>query len=153
MSVNRTVLSGRLTADPQLRVGGENKTVICNMRLAVQRRRTGGQDRGAVYIDIVAFERLGQNCAKHLRKGTRVAIDGRLEYSQWVAEDGTNRSKHEVIAQEIEFLDHAKAQTTPEPEPENQSEASQDSPDPADDNEYDTCAATNSAEPALAVAS
>jgi len=155
MSVNRIVLSGRLTGDPQLRVAGENKSVICTMRLAVQRRRVTGQDRGAVFIDVTTFDRQAQNCAKYLRKGTRVAIDGRLEYSQWVAEDGTNRSKHEVIAQEIEFLEPAKAQPTPEPEPEDQPEDSTDSPghdDSDDDNELDSCG-TTTRKPVLAAAS
>ena len=141
MSVNRIVLSGRLTADPQLRVAGENQAVICTMRLAIQRRRTGNVDRGAVFIDVTAFDRQAQNCAKYLRKGARVCIDGRLEYSQWKAEDGQPRSKHEVIAQEVEFLDPAKAPAhQPPPTPEDQPA---DSPDAAsnDDNttELDSC--------------
>ncbi len=152
MSVNRIVLSGRLTADPQLKVVGDNKATICNMRLAIQRRRSSGEDRGAVFIDVTTFDRQAQNCAKYLRKGARVGIDGRLEYSQWVADDGTNRSKHEVIAQEVEFLDPAKAQTTlPEPQPEDQPADSQDSP--VNDIEDDSCVANQHAEPALTVAS
>lgn len=106
MSVNRILLIGRLTADPDLKVAGESKTVICTMRLAVQRRKTNGTDRGAIYIDVTAFERQAQNCAKYLRKGSRVAIDGRLEHSQWTAEDGQKRAKHEIVAQEVEFLDN-----------------------------------------------
>ena len=154
MSVNRIVLSGRLTADPRMRVVGDNKAVICNMRLAIQRRRSQGQDRGAVFIDVTTFDRQAQNCAKYLRKGARVSIDGRLEYSQWVADDGTNRSKHEVIAQEVEFLDPAKAQTTPsEPEPEDQPEDSHDSPALDDEDAIESCVGTVHAEPALAVAS
>ena len=154
MSVNRIVLSGRLTADPRTRVAGDNKATICTMRLAIQRRRTQGQERGAVFIDVTTFDRQAQNCAKYLRKGARVSIDGRLEYSQWVADDGTNRSKHEVIAQEVEFLDPAKAQTTmSEPQPEDQPEDSQDSPDHDDEDDIESCVGTIHAEPALAVAS
>lgn len=157
MSVNRILLSGRLTADPDLRVAGESKTVICTMRLAVQRRRTGNVDRGAVFVDVTAFDRQAQNCAKYLRKGARVAIDGRLEYSQWVADDGTNRSKHEVIAQEVEFLDPAKAAADdPRPTPEDQSADSQDAAH-NDDNvtELDSCVANPHADdnPIHAVAS
>ena len=144
MSVNRIVLSGRLAADPQLRVAGTNQAVICTMRLAIQRRRTNGQDRGAVFIDVTTFDRQAQNCAKYLRKGARVAIDGRLELSQWVADDGTNRSKHEVIAQEVEFLDPAKAPAIhqPSPQPEDQPTASPDAVDDTDD-ELDSCVATS----------
>ena len=154
MSVNRIVLAGRLTADPQLKVVSDNKATICNMRLAIQRRRSSGEDRGAVFVDVTTFDRQAQNCAKYLRKGARVGIDGRLEYSQWVADDGTNRSKHEVIAQEVEFLDPAKAQTTmSEPQPEDQPEDSQDSPDHDDEDDIESCVGTIHAEPALAVAS
>lgn len=127
MSVNRIVLSGRLTADPQLRVAGDNQAVICTMRLAIQRRRNGNVDRGAVFIDVTTFDRQAQNCAKYLRKGARVLIDGRLEYSQWKTENGQIHSKHEVIAQEVEFLDPAKAQAPePQPTPEDQPADSQD---------------------------
>ena len=158
MSVNRIVLSGRLTSDPQLRVAGDSKAVICTMRLAIQRRRTGNTDRGAVFVDVVAFDRQAQNCAKYLRKGARVAIDGRLEFSQWKTEDGQLRSKHEVIAQEVEFLDPAKAPANqPEPTPEDQPADSPDSAMP-DDNaaELDSCVgqvAHQDENPAYAVAS
>ena len=125
MSVNRVLLTGRLTADPDLKVAGESKTVICSMRLAIQRRRMNGTDRGAIYVDVTAFERQAQNCAKYLRKGSRVAIDGRLEHSEWTTEDGHKRAKHEIVAQEVEFLDTAPSAT---PTPENQPA---DSPDAA----------------------
>ena len=61
MSVNRIVLSGRLTADPTLRVAGESQAVICTMRLAIQRRRNGNVDRGAVFVDVTTFDRQAQN--------------------------------------------------------------------------------------------
>ena len=141
MSVNRIVLSGRLTADPQLRVAGENQAVICTMRLAIQRRRTGNADRGAVFIDVTTFDRQAQNCAKFLRKGARVLIDGRLELSQWKTPEGQIRSKHEVIAQEVEFLDPAKAPAPqPQPTPENQPADSPDAASPDDTSkDLDTC--------------
>lgn len=157
MSVNRIVLSGRLTADPVLRVAGDSKAVICTMRLAIQRRRSNGQDKGAVFIDVTTFDRQAQNCAKYLRKGARVAIDGRLEYSQWKTENGQLHSKHEVIAQEVEFLDPAKAPADqPQPTPEDQPADSPDSASPDDTMaELDSCVGTTPAEqtPDLAVAS
>lgn len=157
MSVNRIVLSGRLTSDPQLRVAGDSKAVICTMRLAIQRRRTGNVDRGAVFVDVTAFDRQAQNCAKYLRKGARVAIDGRLEFSQWKAEDGQPRSKHEVIAQEVEFLDPAKASApAPEPTPEDRPADSQDAASNDDSvTDLDSCVgiARHDESPDLAVAS
>jgi len=103
--MNTIQLIGRLTADPELRSLAEDKSVA-NMRLAVARR-----DRKAapVYVDVVAFDRLAELCATHLERGRQVAISGRLDYSEWEAKDGTKRSKHEVIANEVEFLARAKA--------------------------------------------
>lgn len=137
MSVNRVLLTGRLTVDPDLKVAGESKTVICSMRLAIQRRRMNGTDRGAIFVDVTAFERQAQNCAKYLRKGSRVAIDGRLEYSEWTTEDGHKRAKHEIVAQEVEFLDTPPSAT---PTPENQPA---DSPDAATPDEQPEPAAAD----------
>jgi len=103
--MNTIQLIGRLTADPECRALAEDKSVA-NMRLAVPRR-----DRKAapVYVDVVAFDRLAELCSEHLEKGRQVAISGRLEYSEWEAQDGSKRSKHEVVAGDVEFLAKAKA--------------------------------------------
>ena len=104
-AMNTIQLIGRLTADPECRALAEDKSVA-NMRLAVGRR-----DRKAapVYVDVVAWGKLAELCAEHLEKGRQVAISGRLEYSEWEAQDGSKRSKHEVVAGEVEFLAKAKA--------------------------------------------
>ena len=103
--MNTIQLIGRLTADPESRALAEDKSVA-NMRLAVPRR-----DRKAapVYVDVVAWGKLAELCGQHLEKGRQVAISGRLEYSEWEAQDGSKRSKHEVVAGEVEFLAKAKA--------------------------------------------
>jgi len=111
--MNTIQLIGRLTADPELRSLAEDKSVA-NMRLAVPRR---DREAAPVYVDVVAFDKLADLCAKHLEKGRQVAISGRLEYSEWEAKDGTKRSKHEVIAYDVEFLAKAKAPAE-EPAPE-----------------------------------
>lgn len=100
--MNTIQLIGRLTADPELRPLAENKSVA-NMRLAVPRR-----DRKAapVYVDVVAYDGLAEICGKHLEKGRQVAVSGRLDYQQWEHES-SKRSKHEVIAAEVDFLARA----------------------------------------------
>ena len=75
------------------------------MRLAITRRPRGDEDQGAVFIDVVAFDGLAVACASALGKGSKVLIDGRLEHRAWQARDGSKRSRHEVIAQEVVFLD------------------------------------------------
>ena len=102
--MNTIQLIGRLTADPELRSLANDKSVA-NMRLAVPRR---DGEAAPVYVDVVAFDKLADLCAKHLEKGRQVAISGRLEYSEWEAKDGSKRSKHEVIANDVEFLAKAK---------------------------------------------
>jgi single-strand DNA-binding protein len=102
--MNTIQLIGRLTADPELRSLANDKSVA-TMRLAVARR---DREAAPVYVDVAAFDQLAELCAEHLEKGRQVAISGRLEYSEWEAQDGSKRSKHEVIAGDVEFLAKAK---------------------------------------------
>ena len=97
--MNSIQLIGRLTRDPELRSTGSGKPVA-NMRLAVSRR---DRDAAPVYVDVVAYDGLAEVCAEHLEKGRQVAVSGRLDYQQWEHE-GQRRSKHEVIAAEVDFL-------------------------------------------------
>ncbi len=102
--MNSINLTGRLTRDPEARSTREDATVA-EFWLAVQRRRgRGGDDRGAVYVDVVAFGGLAGSIVEYLAKGRQVAVSGRLEHDQWEAEDGSRRQRHKVIADEVEFL-------------------------------------------------
>jgi single-strand DNA-binding protein len=102
--VNSINLVGRLTRDPELREA-EGDTKVAGMRVAVPRRPKNGEDQAPVYVDVTAFGSLADNCAKYLAKGRRVAVAGRLEYSEWTDTDGGKHSKHEVIADRVDFLD------------------------------------------------
>jgi single-strand DNA-binding protein len=84
---------------------GDNK--VAGMRLAVPRRAKNGEQQAPVYVDVTAFGALADTCSEHLAKGRRVAVCGRLEYSEWTDTDGGKHSKHEVIADQIDFLDPA----------------------------------------------
>ena len=103
--MNSITLIGRLTADPESR-STQGGTAVTTIRLAVQRPK--GRDsgeRGAVFVDVTCFAGLAEVCGKHLEKGRRVAVSGRLEHDQWQAGDGTRRQRHYVVADEVEFLD------------------------------------------------
>jgi single-strand DNA-binding protein len=102
--MNSINLVGRLTRDPDSRssAGGTN---IAGMRLAIPHRPKNGEQQDPVYVDVTAFGALADNCAKYLAKGRRVAVAGRLEYSEWTDNDGAKHSKHEVIADQVDFLD------------------------------------------------
>ena len=113
--MNSITLTGRLTADPDVR-DTDAGMAISQFRLAVQRRRSrDGEDRGAVYIDVVTFDGLAKVCGQYLTKGRRVAVTGRLELDEW-EKDGQRRQRHKVVADTVEFLDSAPAQD-PGPEP------------------------------------
>ena len=99
--MNSVQLIGRLTRDPELRLpAGEGKE-FCRMRVAVPRPDAGAQP---VYVDVVCFDGQASACADHLGKGRRIGVEGRLDYSEWEAEDGSKRSRHEVVARRVDFL-------------------------------------------------
>ena len=133
--MNSVTLTGRLTQEPERRTAGE--TEICDMRLAVQRRRgRDGEDRGAVFVDLTAFQGLASICGRYLEKGSRIAVQGRLELDEWEAEDGSPRRRHKVIAEQVEFLDPAanqdaeapsEPQSEEKPQPKRRSRAKQQS--------------------------
>jgi single-strand DNA-binding protein len=103
--MNNIQITARLTADPQQRTVGELQ--ICDLRVAIPRRKgSGGEDRGAVFIDVTTFGSLAGVCGKYLSKGRRVAVDGRLELDEWT-KDGSPRRRHKIIAEQVEFLDYA----------------------------------------------
>ena len=101
LNMNTIQLVGRLTRDPELGATTGGKPV-CDMRLAIPRR---DRDADPVYVDLIAYDALAQTSAAHLEKGRQVAVSGRLDYQEWEARDGTGkRSRHQVIAGEIDFL-------------------------------------------------
>ena len=78
------------------------------LRMAVPRRKRNGEDQPPVYVDVVTFDAQAEAVAKYLTKGRRVAVTGRLEYREWKDQDDRPHSKHEVIADQVEFLDSPK---------------------------------------------
>jgi single-strand DNA-binding protein len=107
-SINSVNLIGRLTQDPETTT--KNDKTVCRMRIAVQRRRRrNGDDNGANYFDVVAFDGQGVNCGKYLRKGRQIALTGHLNHNEWKAEDGSSRQRVEIIADNVMFLDGPKS--------------------------------------------
>lgn len=106
-NINIVALTGNLTKDPELRhtPGG---TAVCSMRLAVGERykdgSTGEWTDRANYFDITVWGNQGEACAQYLAKGRPVAIQGRLQWREWQADDGTKRQAVQVIAERVQFL-------------------------------------------------
>jgi single-strand DNA-binding protein len=91
-NVNQVTLVGHLTSDPVLRSLPDGR-LVCDMRLAVNDQR----DQPPLYIDVASFGASADACAKYLAKGRAIAVTGRLVYREWEADDGSKRSKHQVI--------------------------------------------------------
>lgn len=105
MNINRVVLTGNLTRDPEHRSTPDGLS-ICKLGVAcnTRRRGTGGQwEEKANYFRVTVFGKQADNCAQYLRKGRPVAIDGRLEWSQWERE-GQKRESIDIIADSVQFL-------------------------------------------------
>ncbi|MDX6617066.1 MAG: single-strand DNA-binding protein [Solirubrobacterales bacterium] len=107
-NINVVALTGNLTKDPELRTTGGG-TSVCKLRVAVNSRRKDGQSGEWIdkpnYFDVTVFGAQGENCANYLSKGRPVAVEGRLEWSEWDASDGSGkRSKVEIIANSVQFL-------------------------------------------------
>jgi single-strand DNA-binding protein len=103
---DRVVLVGNLTRDPELR-HTPSGTPVCSLRLAVNTRRkdeSGQWTDKPNYFDITVWGQQGENCAQYLSKGRPVAIDGRLEWREWEAQDGSKRQAVEVVAESVQFL-------------------------------------------------
>ncbi len=106
MSINRVVISGNLTRDPELRstAGG---TSVMGFGVAVNERRknaqTGEWEDWPNFVDCTMFGKRAEALERYLSKGTKVAIEGRLHYSSW-EKDGQKRSKLDVTVDEIEFM-------------------------------------------------
>ena len=104
VSVNRVILAGRLTRDPETRFTPAG-TAVTGFSLAVNRRyKVNNEVKEEVsFFDIVVFGRQGENCAEYLSKGRPVLVEGRLKQRSWES-DGVKRSKVEVVADNVQFL-------------------------------------------------
>lgn len=107
MAINKATITGNITRDPELRQT-QGGTSILSIGVAVNDRRknqqTGEWEDYPNFIDCKLFGNRATGVAPYLEKGMKVAIEGKLNQSRWQADDGTNRSKIEIIVDEIEFM-------------------------------------------------
>ena len=105
-NINRVVLTGNLTRDPELR-SLPSGTAVCSLRIASNTRRKGASgdwEDKPNYFDITVWGAQGENCSRFLSKGRPVAIDGRLEWREWETQDGQKRQAVEIVADSVQFL-------------------------------------------------
>ena len=115
--INRVTLVGRLTRDPELRHLPSGQPVL-QLGVAVNGRQkdaVGNWTDKPNFFDVKVFGNQAESLANHLSKGRRIGIDGRLDWSSWEAQDGSKRSKVEVVAFQVQFLD-ARADADAQPQ-------------------------------------
>lgn len=100
--LNRVIIMGRLTADPEIKYTPEN-IPVCSVRVAVEREYKKDGERLADFFSVVAWRQTAEFLTKYFAKGQMISIDGRLESRQWVTKDGEKRSSIEVIAEKVSF--------------------------------------------------
>ncbi len=105
--MNRVILIGRLTREPELRYT-PNGAAVASFTIAVNRRNNRNE---ADFIPIVVWNKPAENCATYLGKGSQVAVDGRLQIRTYETQEGQKRWVTEVIADQVEFLGKGGAAT------------------------------------------
>ena len=105
-NINRVVMTGNLTRDPELR-STNSGTPVCGLRIACNTRRKDASGQWVDkpnYFDITVWGRQGENVAQYLAKGRPVAVDGRLEWREFTDKEGNNRQAVEIVADSVQFL-------------------------------------------------
>ena len=116
--VNKVIMTGRLTRDPELRRTSSDRAVT-QMGIASSRRykaRDGEWKEMTAFVNVVAWGRQAETCAEFLRKGSAVFVEGRLNSRSWETQDGQKRSTIEVQADRIQFLDRIAKPEVPQDE-------------------------------------
>jgi single-strand DNA-binding protein len=107
-NINRVIITGNLTKDPELSSLPASGTSVCSLRIACNGRRknndTGAWEDQPNYFDVTVCGAQGENCSRYLKKGRPVAIDGRLRWREWTNQDGQKRQGVDIIAESVQFL-------------------------------------------------
>lgn len=102
--MNKSIIIGRLTRDPELRTTGSGVSV-CNFTVAVDRRFSNRDgEKETDFIPVVAWKSLAELCHKYLVKGSRIAVCGSIQVRSYEGNDGNRRQITEIVADEVEFL-------------------------------------------------
>lgn len=107
-NINRVIITGNLTRDPETRALGGSGSSVTSMRVAVNGRRKNNSTQQwedkPNYFDVTVWGAAGENAQRYLSKGRGVAIDGRLDWREWTDKEGNKRQSVEIIADNVQFL-------------------------------------------------
>ena len=113
--INRVLLSGRLTRDPELRYAADG-TEISNLDLAFHRRyrgRDGALAEHTGFVTVVTYARLAEVCAQYLKKGSAILVEGRLQMREWTTPQGSKRQRLELRGEAVHFLEKGSTHDSP----------------------------------------
>lgn len=113
MSVNKVILVGNLGDDPRIKFTA-NQLAICNFSIATNERRKIGEgwEDHVEWHSIVVFGGSAENCEKHLRKGSLVYVEGKINSRKWQDKEGRDCYKTEIVCENIKFLGHSTKKDT-----------------------------------------
>jgi single-strand DNA-binding protein len=107
-NINRVIITGNLTRDPEMGTLPGSGTTVCSLRVACNGRRknnqTGQWEDQPNYFDVTVWGAQGENCGRYLTKGRPVAIDGRLRWREWTSQEGQKRQAVDIVAESVQFL-------------------------------------------------
>lgn len=112
--MNKAILMGRLTKDPELRYTNTNNTAICSYTIAIDRRFTKqGEEKQTDFINTVCFGKTAEFCGKWFKKGQQIAVVGRIQTRTWDDNEGKKHYVTEVVAEEAYFADTKRNEGAP----------------------------------------
>jgi single-strand DNA-binding protein len=107
-NINRVIITGNLTRDPESRTFSDSGSSVCSLRIACNGRRRNPQTNQwedvPNYFDVSVWGAQGENCQRYLAKGRGVAVDGRLRWREWTDQQGQKRQSVDIIADTVQFL-------------------------------------------------
>lgn len=110
--INRVVIAGRLTRDPEIKETPNGK-VVCNASIAVGMLPQNGQDKTS-FVDLTVWGKAAETLAQYQRKGGQILIDGHLEQQTWTDKDGGKRSKILIVADRVQFIGGKRPEAEPQ---------------------------------------
>ena len=107
-NINRVIITGNLTRDPETRQLPSGNSSVTTLRVACNGRRLNRQSEQwedvPNYFDVTVWGAQGENCQRYLSKGRGVAVDGRLQWREWQDQQGNKRQSVDIVAESVQFL-------------------------------------------------
>jgi len=123
-SLNRVILAGNLTRDPEIRYTPNGKAVG-DLRLAITTKFKENED--TCFVDVTVWDRQAETCGEYLSKGSPILVEGRLKFDEW-EKDGQKRNRLSVVASRVQFLGSPRGAETRDGSPRGRPEADRDEP-------------------------